>query len=110
MVEIGELKAENSQVGSTQAPTHCLLDFRFLFSHSISRSPLGSLITVQVCIFRFVGEGDGMSFFDSRLKTKCCKEDFHYYEVVFEADDDLQGLRTERAHFSSPFHLAILGT
>ena len=51
-----------------------------------------------------------MSFFDSRLKTKCCKENFHYYEVVFEADDDLQGLRTERAHFSSPFHLAILAS
>ena len=45
-----------------------------------------------------------MSFFDSRLKTKCCKEKNHYYEyeVVFKADDDLQGLRTEKAHF---YHL-----
>ena len=49
-------------------------------------------------------------FFHSRLKTKCCQAKFHYYEVVFKADDDLQGLRTERAHFSSPFHLAILST
>ncbi len=38
----------------------------------------------------------------SRLKTKCRKENFHYYEVVFKANDDLQGLRTE----TPPFHLA----
>ena len=48
-----------------------------------------------------------MIFLDSRLKTKCCKENFHYYEVVFKADDDLQGLRTERAHFSLS-HLNLL--
>ena len=41
-------------------------------------------------------------FCHSRLKTKCCEENFHYYEVVFKADDDLNGLRTEGAHFSSP--------
>ena len=49
-----------------------------------------------------------MSVFDRRLKTKCCKENFHYYEVVFEADDDLQGLRTERAHFFLTFSLSHL--
>ena len=31
----------------------------------------------------------------SRLQTKCCEENFHYYEVVFKAGDDLHGLRTE---------------
>ena len=36
------------------------------------------------------------------LEDKVREENFHYYEVVFKADDDLNGLRTEGAHFSSP--------
>ena len=44
-------------------------------------------------------------FCHSRLKIKCCEENFHYYEVVFKAGDDLHGLRTEGCTLFHHLHL-----
>ena len=42
------------------------------------------------------------------MKTKCCEENFHYYEVVFKAGDDLHGLRTEGCTLFHHLHLDTL--
>jgi len=68
--ELESCKIEHSQVGSTQAPTHCLLDFRFLLSHSISMLPLGSLITAQVCILDLLRNEIQNDFFGQSLEDK----------------------------------------
>ena len=101
--------AENWKFSSWQHSSSHTLPFGFqvLFSHSTSMLPLGSLITVQVCIVDLWGNEMEWVFWPS-LEDKVLQGKLHYYEVVFEAHDDLQGLRTERAHFFLTFSLSHL--
>ena len=108
--------AENQKFSSWQHSSSRTLPFGFqvfvfsLFSHSISRLPLGSLITVHVCILDLLGNEMEWFFLTVAWRQSAARKTFTTTRWSSKRMMTCRGWGRKGHTFSSPFHLAILAS